>query len=187
VKRLWSNKPQLLAVVGGVMAIASIGFEYARNKPDFGFLVFPWSIRGYELAQGWTMAILGVGLIVAALIDSDERPLMWVRRFHMLAAVATWLYITFSAGSLRSALIDKQLATPQIPSSGEPFTGIATPYKDVQITSGWLIAVTGAVVIFLGAVGMWATRRDQRKAQLRAADQRAAAEQSARELEQTPA
>jgi hypothetical protein len=48
--------------------IASLLWEYARVKPDFRFIVEPWSVRGYETTQGLVIAAIGVAIIVVALL-----------------------------------------------------------------------------------------------------------------------
>jgi len=43
-------------------------FEYARMSPDFRFLVTPWSIRGYETAQGAILIVLAIAVPLLAVL-----------------------------------------------------------------------------------------------------------------------
>lgn len=62
-----------LAILGAVMVIASIGFEYVRMAPSYRFVVEPWSFRGYDLTQGRVVAALGVGLLAILLLAASSR------------------------------------------------------------------------------------------------------------------
>jgi hypothetical protein len=62
--------------------------------------------------------------------------------------------------------------------------GISAQYKDTQAALGWWVAGFGAFVLFIGAVGLWAKRRDIVSALARARKQREAAEKSAREIQE---
>jgi protein-S-isoprenylcysteine O-methyltransferase Ste14 len=62
--------------------------------------------------------------------------------------------------------------------------GIGAQYKDTQAAAGWWLAGFGTFVIFIGAVGLWAKRRDIVAAIARAKKQRKAAEISTREIEE---
>ncbi|MGI9667532.1 MAG: hypothetical protein ACR2N2_10570, partial [Acidimicrobiia bacterium] len=55
-------------------------------------------------------------------------------------------------------------------------------YKDTQAAGGWWLAGLGATILFVGAVGLWAKRRDVVAAIARARKQREAAETSAKEI-----
>lgn len=268
-----------LAIIGPVIVMASIAWEYVRMKPDYRFLVEPWSMRGYELTQGrviFTMGLLLLVMVVAvawrgsanpvagaviagyavvaatalAVVYADDREVggMWLRiiasilvaliaatvasryegawsgvvrfgafllggavmffavgdgvglapaigvaagmallmawtvvaepralaanRALILASAAALFTAVVTSGSIRSRLMTEQLAT----------IGIASDYKDVQVTSGWLLANVGLTLTAIGAVAMWAKRRDLANAQARAAKQRKAAEESAAEI-----
>ena len=56
-----------LGLVGSLLTVVSIAWEYARMRPDFGFIVEPWSIRGFETVHGAIAASVGV-LALAAVI-----------------------------------------------------------------------------------------------------------------------
>lgn len=103
---------------------------------------------------------------------------MGANRMLIVAAVACWALVTFSAGAIRQTLVNLQLATEQ----GEGVFGVAAAYKDTQAAAGWWLAGFGGFVMFVGAVGLWARRRDVVATISRAKKQRAAAEISAREI-----
>ncbi len=63
----------IAAVVGGGLVVASIAFEYVRIKPDYRFIVEPWSVRGYQLTQGKVVAAIGVAIIVLSLLAASKR------------------------------------------------------------------------------------------------------------------
>ncbi len=283
---------RVLLVVGTVMAIQSIAWEYVRMRPDYRFLVEPWSLRGYELTQGIVVSVLAAGLLVLAvlawnridqrvpgfgvmvagatiaaavavavvvspeakdynlnslaaiavalsagavialiyrdvvgkrfgevagyatipiwlvsalllwlfvitplLVDETQTIELWVivlvallaffvpavlsedrslavNRILILAVTATWLVQIISAGAIRSTLLRKQTAE----------IGVAAQFKDAQITSGMMLAFFGLLLALLGAIALWAKRRDELEAQRRARQQRRAAEESMEEL-----
>jgi uncharacterized membrane protein len=115
------------------------------------------------------------------------RPLnMGANRMFIVATVAVWATITFSAGAIRQTLVDVQLSTDQS-GDGSGLFGLSAQYKDIQAASGWWLAGVGATVTFVGAVAIWAKRRDLVAAIARARKQREAAETSTRELEEAEA
>jgi hypothetical protein len=288
VRTLTHNRSLQAILLGSLITIASVFFEYARMAPDYRFLVEPWSIRGHSLTQGWVMvavaaaiALIGLavaygliketftgGLIAAAIVtvfgtvlavvanprdvvlaaiaiwglalvgasavsaivvhtlpDSvrgwSRRGAVWgsfvvslvllgiavigplfeslqpvwlvvlvgfvlsgvgvmVRRPHELAAqrvlinsavISLFIGATMG-GSVRTALMEKQVET----------IGVAADYLDTQVTSGVMLTWLGSILMILGAVGLWAKRRDQLEAVDRARRQREAAALSAKEL-----
>lgn len=173
MKAIRRNFGKTLAILGAILAIQSPAWEYVRMKPDYRFIVEPWSIRGYETSEGFILSGIGVVLLALALIDRDSKPLMSVRRLHMLAGVAAWIGSMLFWDDLRNLLIDTQVEE----------LGVGSAYKDTQITSGLMIAWWGYIIVTFGAIGMWAKRRDQLISIRRAERQREAAEQSALELE----
>ena len=271
--------------------MVAVVWEMARTNPAYGFLVEPWSLRGYEMDQGWTYFAIGLALMLLALAVMPKRSVevgfsaaivalgtiagvvlvyvfgpdvvsitfsmfvvavlslllsvMLYRTFkslvlprvpaldrfairialglgtlvatfvlisstvgsttvelnpglaafaglgllslfalatvpHGLAANRFLIYATvlggaaigLSGGSLRTSLREAQVET----------IGVAAQYKDVQVGYGWFIALAGIIVLFVGAVALWATRRDIIIARSRARAQRAAAEKSAQEI-----
>ena len=129
--------------------------------------------------EAW-IALLVVMLFSAAVALAIKPIDMAANRLLVMAVVTTWGVIVFSAGAIRQTLIDTQLSTVQPDGS----TGIAAQYKDVQAASGWWLAGFALTVMFIGAVGLWAKRRDLVAALARAKKQREAAEISAREIQE---
>jgi hypothetical protein len=64
-------------------------------------------------------------------------------------------------------------------------TGLTAEIKNLQITSGVLWAWFGGLVAFVGAVGLWAQRRDEIIAVERARKQQEAARESESQLSVT--
>jgi hypothetical protein len=64
-------------------------------------------------------------------------------------------------------------------------TGLTAEIKNLQITSGVLWARFGGLVAFVGAVGLWAQRRDEIIAVERARKQQEAARESESQLSVT--
>jgi hypothetical protein len=67
------NLVRNLAVLGGVIVVASIAFEYVRMAPSYRFVVEPWSIRGYDLTQGKVVAAIGICLLALMLLAAANR------------------------------------------------------------------------------------------------------------------
>lgn len=143
------------------------------------FLLFAASIMDDPISvPAWLLVFivfLTNGMLSIAIQPID----MSANRMLLMASVAGWGLVTFSAGAIRQSLIDIQMVTDQ----GGGVFGIAAPYKDTQAAGGWWLAGFGGFVMFIGAVGLWAKRRDVVAAVARAKRQRAAAEQSAREIQ----
>jgi hypothetical protein len=295
VKKNWSK---IALVLGPMIMIASVAWEYARLKPDYNFLIQPWSLRGYETRQGWAIVAMGVLLVIGGLLTSWEgsikpavsagvtlylvaaatgvaafftigtdravtditietvsglmisallaasvslslrsmfrdktvvfkrampvfivlfvvfallvstvtgtqlsiqtwalvlivflalaglsisiRPIdVAANRMMIFTTVAAWGVIILSAGAIRQSLVSAQTAFVQ--SNG--VTGISAQYKDVQTAGGWWLAGLGITVAWVGAIGLWAKRRDIVAARARARKQRAAADTSAQEIQ----
>ena len=274
--------------------MVAVAWEMARTNPAYGFLVEPWSLRGYEMDQGWTCFAIGLTLLVLALAVTPKRSvevgysaavvalgtiagtvlalvfgpdvvsitfstlvvtvlslllsIMLYRTFrslvlprvqaldrfiiriaiglgslvlifaiiattvgsttvelnpgiaafagfgllglfalatvpHGLAANRFLIYVTvlggaaigLSGGSLRTTLRETQVEA----------IGVAGQYKDVQVGYGWFLALAGIIILFVGAVALWATRRDITIARTRAREQRAAADKSAQEIRES--
>lgn len=145
-----------------------------------------------------SLAIFAVGAAVLYIAilgrESDALPVVWVaiaavilvglavtgtpaelaaNRMLILSVVAGGATIGMSAAAARVNLLDKQLE----------LDGIVGQYKDSQITSGYFLALFGILLAFVGAVSLWAKRRDIIINQQRAERQRAAAEASAAEIQ----
>ena len=291
MKKNWTK---LAIVLGPVIVIASIAWEYARTNSSYGFIITPWAMRGYEFDQGQIFVVAAVlallaglattwegatkptvaaaitaaivigatvfaavygsrtitinltvvanavfSFIIAASVSLSLRSLFgekvrlfkralpvglllfvvflgifhvtilgreatfttWIvvfvvfllfaglalsiqptamaaNRMLILVSVALWSLVVFSAGALRETLVQTQMETVQ----PNGVVGVAAQYKDTQAALGWWLAGFGCTVMFVGAVGLWAKRRDIVAAIQRARKQRLAAEESAREI-----
>jgi len=291
LKQNWSK---IAITLGPAIVMIAIVWEMARTNPAYGFLVEPWSLRGYEMDQGWTYFAIGLALLLLGIAVTPKRSvetgysaavvalgtivgtvlalvfgpdvmsitfstlvvavlslllsIMLYRTFkslvlprvqaldrfiirvvigigtlvlifvlitsavgsttvelnpglaafaglgllglfalatvpHGLAANRFLIYVTIlggaaiglSGGSLRTTLREAQVEA----------IGAAGQYKDVQVGYGWFIALAGIIILFVGAVALWATRRDIIIARTRAREQRAAAEKSAQEIKES--
>jgi uncharacterized membrane protein len=68
---------QGLGIVGALLTMQTIFWEYARMRPDYGFIVDPWSMRGFETVHGTIAVVIGAIALVAFLAvawDGSERP-----------------------------------------------------------------------------------------------------------------
>jgi hypothetical protein len=117
------------------------------------------------------LVAVAYGILLLGAVAGRPRELATVRVL-LVSVVGGWIYITTMAGSVRSSLVTEQMET-----------GIAASYKDTQITSGIMIAFIAALIVFAGAAGIWAERRDRLTVLARAKRQHEAALESAAELE----
>lgn len=287
MRNLRKNTPLVLTLLGLAIMAQSVAWEYVRVDPTYRFLIDPWSLRGYELAQGVVIAVgavvigilaillskgilketvthsaIGAGLfvvfgVVAAILTDapavkmpftihvilslvgavvvrsllegfipelwtkrrrlarygmltvgflvtlfgivgpllqNERPL-WVfivvagvflgalALFRPPAALAGWrtvingIVIIWVTSMTMSASLRVTLDRAQF-----DLNGISSDVKNIGITSGVLLAWFGGLIAFIGAVGMWAKRRDEIIAFERAQQQQAAARESEAQL-----
>jgi len=70
LKHPWSK---IAITLGSAIVMVSVVWEMARTNPAYGFLVEPWSLRGYELDQGWTYFAIGAALLLLALAVAPKR------------------------------------------------------------------------------------------------------------------
>jgi len=119
------------------------------------------------------VGILIIMVVLGVAMSLMKTPSMAANRMLIASTLVAGTAIGFSAAALRSTLIRFQAET-------EPF--IPGQYRDTQVTWGYFLANIGIVLVFIGAVMLWARRRDIVQSQQRAAKQREAAEASAREL-----
>jgi len=120
--------------------------------------------------------MLSIGVMSLAIKPVD----MGANRMMIIASLLGGGVVWFSAGAIRQSFIEIQLETDQ----GGGLFGVAAQYKDTQAASGWWIAGLGTFIIFIGAVGLWAKRRDIVAAIARAKKQREAADESSREIQE---
>ena len=57
-----------LPIIGSILVIQSLFWEYARMKPDYGFFVEPWSLKGTATNYAAVFASIGVALLVASVV-----------------------------------------------------------------------------------------------------------------------
>lgn len=285
---LTRNRSLQALLLGCLITIVSVLFEYARMAPDYRFLVEPWSVRGNALTQGWVMVamavvigILGVGIAIGAIkenftgaliattvstafatvlaIMTDPREIVlasiaiwglafigalavagvvihrlpesfegWGRRAAILGSFTVslvalaifvlgplfkelqplWLVVLVGFALLSFGVLVRrpaQLAAYRVVINGAVISlfigatmggsvrsnllsrqveaiGVSADYLDSQVTSGIMLTWLGSIIMILGAVGMWAKRRDQLEARDRAQRQRDTAAESAEEL-----
>lgn len=98
VKTYWVR---LLGVGGALLTIQSVFWEYARMRPDYQFLVEPWSIRGYDTVHGSIIAAIGVLALVSFLAvvwKAAEQPIYGAAITAFIAAGATAIAAIFGGG-----------------------------------------------------------------------------------------
>lgn len=125
-------------------------------------------------AQPWVWVALA-SAILAGLSITGKHAALSANRMLIFCTVGGGMAIALSAAASRMNLIQAQLEE-----SGA--AGLAGQYKDTQVTSGYFLAVLGMLIAFVGAVSLWAKRRDIIINRERAERQRAAAEASAAEI-----
>ena len=142
------------------------------------FLTLRFTIQGEEVTMETWLVVFLLLLLAAGLALSISPSNMSANRMLILVSVLYWGLIVFSAGAIRETLVQVQTETVQLGGA----IGVSAQYKDTQAASGWWMAGFGATLLFIGAVGLWAKRRDVVAAIQRARKQRAAAEKSAKEI-----
>jgi hypothetical protein len=159
---------------------------FRRAMPSFLIVfalvvgVLSATVVGSELELETWILVLFVALLSGGLSIAIQPIGLAANRALIVASVAAWAVIVMSAGAMRQHLIETQMATVQ----ADGTTGLSAQYKDVQAAPGWWLAGLGATILFVGAVGLWARRRDIVATHARARRQRAAAEVSAREIQE---
>ncbi len=63
----------LVGVFGALFVMQTVLWEYGRMNPSYGFIVEPWSIRGYETVHGWIAFAIGAASLVAVLAVHSPR------------------------------------------------------------------------------------------------------------------
>ncbi|GBE25256.1 hypothetical protein BMS3Bbin02_01541 [bacterium BMS3Bbin02] len=138
---------------------------------SIGIVYVPLNAADPQLAPVPLTALLAAAIVIASVVKDPIE--LAANRTLILGSLGALSTLAFSAGALRSNLLTNQRA----------FGDIAAQYKDTQVTSGWLFAVAGAALVLIGAISMWAKRRDIIMNNRRIRKQREAAEKSKRELE----
>lgn len=174
----------LLAVLAGYVVQAALMpllpkmSGIARLGISLAILVVTAAILSVTLLGSSRSALPVVWVSIAAVIvvgiAVTGRPAaLAANRMLIFSTVAGGAAIALSAAAARSNLVSAQLE----------LDGVAGKFQDTQITSGWFIALFGILVAFVGAVSLWARRRDIIINQQRAEKQRVAAEASAAEIQ----
>ncbi len=136
-------------------------------------LLFNLLLFGTEsTVQPWVW-VAAIAAILVGLAVVGQHAELSANRMLIFSSVGGWLTIALSAAAARTNLLDAQIAE----------SGLAGQYKDTQVTSGYFIALLGMLIVFVGAVSLWAKRRDVIINRVRAEKQRAAAEASAAEIQ----
>ncbi len=154
------------ALSGATGAVITIGAIFAAT-------VLLGIVIGDEKSMPAHVGVLLVLVMLGTLMSLMRTPSMAANRMLMASTVVAGTAIGFSGAAIRSTLIRFQAET-------EPF--IPGQYRDTQVTWGYFLANIGIAAVFVGAVMLWARRRDIVQNQMRAAKQREAAEASAKEL-----
>lgn len=142
-----------------------------------GFIVTLFAIVGPLLdgERGFWVFIAVAGLILGALALFRPPAALAGWRMVINGIVALWVMSMTMSASLRVTLDRAQFDV----------NGLSADIKNIQITSGILLAWLGGLVAFVGAVGMWAKRRDEIIAVDRARKQQEAARESEAQLSVT--
>lgn len=152
--------------------LVSLGLFVGITLIAYFALAVPLLVNETKTVALWLLAIAIIAPLLAVTLLVEPRELA-TNRIVILGVLAGWAMVTFSAGAVRSRLLELQTRD----------AGVGAQYKDLQITSGMILAFIGMLLAFLGVVAMWAQRRDQLLAMKRATQQREAAEASAAELD----
>jgi len=142
------------------------------------FLLIDAVASSSEITIAIWVAVFVLFLLMAGLSVSIKPADVAANRMLIFTSVAAWTVVVLSAGAIRQTLLNTQRLFDQ----GGGVTGVSAQYKDTQAATGWWLAGFAATVLFVGAVGLWAKRRDIVAAMERARKQREAAEESSREI-----
>ncbi len=90
-----------LGIVGALLTIQSVFWEYGRMRPDYGFIVDPWSIRGFETVHGSITASIGalaLASFLAVAWKGSQRPPVAAAITLFMAVGATVIAAVFGGG-----------------------------------------------------------------------------------------
>jgi hypothetical protein len=135
-----------------------------------GLLLYGPVLSGTE-TPAWVVVLIAFVLIDVMVLTRSPEALSSYRLLINVHVVG-WLVAITSAASIRTTLRGLQALEP----NG------AAELRDIQITSGMLIAWLGGLIAFAGVVALWANRRDHINATVRSERQLEAARKSAEEL-----
>ncbi|MFQ5555633.1 MAG: hypothetical protein ACE5GC_09745 [Acidimicrobiia bacterium] len=138
-----------LGVVGALVTIQSVLWEVARMKPDYGFLVTPWSIRGYETVHGAIYAAIGVVMLGAVLLT------MWSRSQEPRLGIAIAGYMVVAATVVTAVFasepkIDAATGLQVVDAQGE----VVKETTRIDVPSGLLVLVLAVFIAMLAYIGL---------------------------------
>jgi hypothetical protein len=88
---LTTSWTRALAIIGSLIVIQTIVWELVRMKPDYRFLVSPWSLRGYEFVNGWAYMAIGIALLIGVLL------VLWRGSERLAIGIAIIFYMISAA------------------------------------------------------------------------------------------
>jgi hypothetical protein len=174
----------LITALAGLAAITgrlphTLDARWRRSIKSFAFLLlfvgtgaflYGPVMSGSE-TPAWVIVLIAF-VVVDVLVLMREPTALASYRMLMNVEVVGWLIAITSAAAVRETLRGLQALEP----NG------AAEIRDIQITSGMLIAWLGGLIAFAGVVALWASRRDHITATVRSEKQMEAARISAEEL-----
>ena len=160
-------EPYLPKVGAGFQALVSAGVTAVAA------VVLSITVFGSE-ATAQPVVWVGIAALTLFGLAATGKPAeLAANRMLLFSTSIGGAAIALSAAAIRANLIAAQFDAD----------GVNGQYKDTQITSGYFLAVFGMLVAFVGAMSLWAKRRDIIINQQRAERQRIAAEASAAEIQ----
>ncbi len=131
------------------------------------------ALFGREFAAKPVVWVGIAALVIYGLAATGKPSELAANRMLIFSTVFGGATVALGAAAVRANLIAAQFESD----------GVVGQYKDTQITSGYFLALFGMLLAFVGAVSLWAKRRDIIINLRRAERQRAAAEASAAEIQ----
>ena len=143
------NLVRSLGAIGAALTVVSVLWEVARMKPDYGFLVAPWSIRGYETVHGAIYAAIGVAVLGAVVLT------MWSRSGEARIGIAIAGYMVAAATIITAVFAFEPKTDPAtglsvVDASGE----LVEEMTRVDLPSGFLVLVLALFVAVLAYIGL---------------------------------
>jgi len=177
----------LLAILGGYIASKAVRMALTSvDSTTRAFVTIGTTVAAILLlnllvfgqsrtARPWVWIAIAA-VLVLGLASTGKHPQLSSNRMMIYMATGGWLAIALSAAAARVNLL-----TAQTEETGT--TQLIGDYNDTQVTSGYFVALLGMLIVVIGAISLWAKRRDIIINQERAERQRAAAEASAAEIQ----